>query len=334
MTTDRTPRLAIGLPVFNGSAYLAEALEALLGQTYTDFELIISDNASTDATEEICRDFASRDPRVRYIRQPRNIGAIPNHNAVFSASSTELFKWASDDDLYARDLVERCVAALDEHPEAVLAHSWTALIDATESVTEAVGYPLSTASADVGTRFRSMLFDDGGDDDYGVIRADVLRRIPPYDSYHRSDRTIIAELSLHGPFLQVPAWLFFRRVHDGSIESTRRSIRDKAVAWDPRRASRWRHPVARLLAEYVWAYISAILRAPLTLGERVACFRALISWLTSRAFRRTTRRSRGERGVWASKVDAPRPATESDAARLGLVGPIEEIVAGRGQQVS
>ncbi len=333
MTTNRTPRLAIGLPVHNGAAYLAEALEALLGQTYTDFELIISDNASTDETERICREVSSRDPRVRYIRQPENIGAIPNHNAVFAASHTELFKWASDDDLYARDLVERCIAALDERPDAVLAHSWTALIGATETVTDAVVYPLSTASSDVATRFRSMLFDDGGDDDYGVIRADVLRRIPPYDSYHRSDRTIIAELALHGPFLQVPEWLYFRRRHGGSIEASRRSIRDKAVAWDPRRASRWRHPVARLIGEYVWAYISAILRAPLTLAERAACFRALLAWLVSRAFRRTIRRQ-GRRGAWASTVDTVRARTAADAARLQRVSPIEEIVAGRGRHVS
>ena len=86
MTTNRTPRLAIGLPVYNGAEFLGEALTALLGQTYEDFELIISDNASTDATEEICREFAGRDARIRYIRQARNIGSVPNHNIVFTES--------------------------------------------------------------------------------------------------------------------------------------------------------------------------------------------------------------------------------------------------------
>jgi glycosyltransferase involved in cell wall biosynthesis len=332
MTTENEPRLAIGLPVYNGAAYLAESIEALLGQTYTDFELIISDNASTDATESICRRYATQDPRVRYIRQPRNIGAIPNHNAVFAASRTELFKWASDDDLYARDLVERCVASLDEQPDVVLAHSWTALIDDAGTVVEAMPYPLATSSPDVGVRFRSMLFDDGGDDDYGVIRADVLRRIPPYDSYHRSDRTIIAELALHGRFHQVPEWLYFRRQHGGSIEATQRTIREKAVAWDPRRASRWRHPVVRLLGEYVWAYVAAILRSPLSVSEQVACFRGLVSWLAGRAARRIVSQQ-ALRGGWVSRIPAERASTGS-AVRPGSIGPIAEIVAGRDRHSS
>ena len=68
------PRLSVGLPVYNGENYLAESLEALLGQSYEDFELIISDNASTDGTADICRRYEKQDSRIRYIRQPRNIG--------------------------------------------------------------------------------------------------------------------------------------------------------------------------------------------------------------------------------------------------------------------
>ncbi len=77
-----TPRLSIGLPVYNGEEYLTESLEALLGQTYEDFELIISDNDSTDGTADICRRYAKQDSRIRYFRQPRNIGCNPNHNFV------------------------------------------------------------------------------------------------------------------------------------------------------------------------------------------------------------------------------------------------------------
>jgi glycosyltransferase involved in cell wall biosynthesis len=115
--------------VYNGEEYLAESLDALLGQTYEDFELIISDNASTDGTEEICRKYAAKDSRIRYVRQPKNIGATPNHNYVFAESRGELFKWASHDDLYGRDLLRRCVEALDERPDVILAHSDQAIID-------------------------------------------------------------------------------------------------------------------------------------------------------------------------------------------------------------
>ena len=130
------PRLSIGLPVYNGEDYLAESLEALLGQTYEDFELIISDNASTDGTADICRRYARQDSRIRYFRQSRNLGCNPNHNFVIEQARGELFKLASDDDLYARDLLKRCVDVLDECPRYVLAHSWSALIDASGAVIE------------------------------------------------------------------------------------------------------------------------------------------------------------------------------------------------------
>jgi glycosyltransferase involved in cell wall biosynthesis len=156
------PRLSIGLPVYNGENYLAESIDALLGQSYEDFELIISDNASTDGTADICRRYGKQDSRIRYVRQQRNIGLVPNHNFVFRQSRGELFKWASADDLYARDLLQRCVAALDEHPDVVLAHSWEAAIDAAGNVTQSLGYPLATDSPRAPERFRSILFGSSG----------------------------------------------------------------------------------------------------------------------------------------------------------------------------
>ena len=327
MTTNRTPRLGIGLPVYNGATYLAEAIEALLGQTYEDFELIISDNASTDATEDICRQYAAEDPRIRYIRQPRNIGGLLNHNVVFEYCRSELFKWAADDDLYGRELVERCVAALDEHPDVVLAHSWTAVINSGGEVVQAIEYPLATSSVAAPVRFRSMLFDDGGDDDYGVIRTEVLRRIPPYDSYHRSDRTLMAELALHGRFYQVPAWLYFRRHHEASLEGTARTIRQKSTAWDPRRAN---HSTARLLGEYMLGYVRAIAQAPLPVSEKAACYRHLMAWMGDRAMRRTAASRIGR--PWPSMV--PAPTTAESTTNITRVGAIADIVAGRGATAS
>jgi glycosyltransferase involved in cell wall biosynthesis len=84
------PRLTVGLPVYNGESYLAESLEALLGQTYEDFELIIADNASTDGTADICRRNEKQDSRIRYVRQPRNLGVAPNHNYVVQQARGEL----------------------------------------------------------------------------------------------------------------------------------------------------------------------------------------------------------------------------------------------------
>ena len=280
----KAPRLTIGLPVYNGERYLAESVDALLGQSYEDFELIISDNASTDGTAGICASYARQDSRVRYIRQPRNIGCAPNHNFLVGQAAGELFKWASDDDLYARDLVKSCVDALDAYPDVALAHSWTAIIDEAGAVTRAVPYAHATGAPSAPDRFRGLLFGRGGDDDGGIIRMSVLRRTALNGSYYRADRVFVSELALHGPFYHIPEWLYFRRDHPTRAARAFRSVHGWCVNLDPRRASTLRNPAVRLYAEYLWGFVSAIRRAPLSPTERRACYRHLSQWAASRAF--------------------------------------------------
>jgi glycosyltransferase involved in cell wall biosynthesis len=302
------PRLTIGLPVYNGEKYVAESLEALLGQTFTDFELIISDNASTDSTSAICRRYEKQDSRVRYFRQPRNIGIAPNVNFIVRQARGELFKEASHDDLYASNLLASCIEALDEYPQVVLAHSWTATVDGSGNVLAAYEYPLTTATPRTPDRFRSMLFDSGGDDDYGVMRMDVRRRIALMGSHHHADRTVTAEIVLHGPFYQVPEWLFFRREHPG--QSGRATMRRRCANMDPRRANPWRHPAPRLYGEYVWAYVSAITRAPLSAADRRECYRHLAQWVA------------GHKRPGATEAAGPVPVAHPDI-------PLDFIVPGR-----
>jgi glycosyltransferase involved in cell wall biosynthesis len=277
------PRLSVGLPVYNSSAYVAESIEAILGQTFKDFELIISDNASTDGTGDICREYAGQDARVRYFRQHRNVGLAPNHNFCVYRATAPLFKWAAGDDLYARDLLEKCVTALDDHPDVVLAHSWTAMIDGSGSCFQANSYPLRTSATRAPERFRSLLNDSGGDDDGGVIRTEVLLRTAMKGSYHHADRTIIAELALHGRFYQVPEWLYFRRDHPDRAERAHPGVRARCANMDPRRGNAWLNPAPRLFAEYVGAYLRMIHRAPLTPSDRRECYRYLAEWLARRA---------------------------------------------------
>ncbi|MGH3834148.1 MAG: glycosyltransferase family 2 protein [Pseudonocardiaceae bacterium] len=307
------PRLSIGLPVYNGEQYLTEALDALLGQSYEDFELIISDNASTDGTEDICRRYLAQDPRISYVRQPRNIGAAPNHNFVFRQARGELFKWASHDDLYARDLLLRCVEVLDEHPHVVLSHAWQAIIDGAGTVTQSVDYRLATDSLRAPDRFRALLFAAGGDDFYGVIRADVLRRIAPHDSYHHADRTIVAEIALHGPFYQVPELLYFRRDHPTRAERANPTKRTRCANLDPRRANRLRHPTVRLLGDYVWGFVQVIRRAPLSPADRRRCYRYLTLWLASRSL------------PWSSQRIEDKPSQVLDQSTVT----VDMVVAGQ-----
>jgi glycosyltransferase involved in cell wall biosynthesis len=276
----RVPRLTIGLPVYNGERYLAEAIEALLSQSFGDFELIISDNASTDDTAEICRRYQKEDSRIVYVRQQKNIGMVPNHNFVVLQASGSLFKWAAYDDLYAPDILKRCVAGLDKNPDAVLAQSWCVHIDETGAPTKFRRFPAETKSPHVAERFRSLLFDDKGDYTYSVIRAEALRRTPLHGSYHRAEFTLVTELALHGWFYQIEDWLFFRRERP---DEPSLSARERCANFDPRRGGRVRNPAIRLYAEYIWGYFSAIQRAPLSRADKRDCYLWLARWLSSRS---------------------------------------------------
>jgi glycosyltransferase involved in cell wall biosynthesis len=317
------PRLSVGLPVYNGEKFLAQSIEALLGQTYEDFELIISDNASTDGTASICDSYAKRDARIRYYRQEHNIGCAPNHNFVIEKARGELFKTASHDDLYARNLLELCVAALDEHPRVVLAHSWSAVIDESGAVTTLLDYPVNTGADRAPERLRSMLFDGWGDDEGGVVRTEVLRRTPLHDSYHFSDRTFTIEIALHGPFYMVPDWLYFRRHHagQGGRQST---IRARCANLDPRRANRWRHPVVRLYGEYLWGYVAAIARAPLSPTAKSQCYQVLARWAVGR-LAPVAGRSLSRSGLQTAEPNAG--AVAGDAVRRQEIS-IDSMVAG------
>jgi glycosyltransferase involved in cell wall biosynthesis len=304
MTVAVTPRVSIGLPVYNGEEYVADSIESLLGQTFEDFELIISDNASTDSTLEICREYARKDPRIRLVEQKANLGLAANHNMVFDLARAEYFKWAAADDLYGRDLLQCCVDALDRHPDVVLAHAYEGVVDHIGNVTQAMPYPLATDSPRASDRFRSFLFGSSGMfdnddpsapglvrvdyegilsfcDQYGVVRRSALREAGPHASFHHPDRIIVCGLALRGKFHITPQWLYFRR--DNSDRSYNvASLRTRCEIMDPRRKNRVLHPTARLVAEYLYGYVRAIRQAPIEQAEKRACFRHLGRWAADR----------------------------------------------------
>ena len=212
----KVPRLSVGLAVYNGEKFLREAIESILAQTFTDFELILSDNASTDGTAAICAEYAARDPRVRYFRNPVNIGGVNNENHTFELARGDLFRLAAHDDVCAPTLFEKCVAALDAYPEAVLCH--TALMGIDEE-----GRQLSVRCGREGcaetpsARFRELSWRwYPCEATYGVIRSSVLRKTRLQQNYTGSDRVLLCELALHGPFIQLEEPLFLKRYHEGN----------------------------------------------------------------------------------------------------------------------
>jgi glycosyltransferase involved in cell wall biosynthesis len=300
------PPLTVGLPVYQGENYLADALDSLLAQTFTDYELVISDNHSTDATEEICRQYAARDPRIRYVRQPRNLGCIPNHNFLVGEARTPYFKWAAHDDVYGPELLARCVEVLDQQPDVVLAHADKAIIDEQGRILQKLDYPLDTGSPDPVERFRSLVIANGADDEYGVIRTQVLRSIRPKDSYHHAARPFIAEIAFRGRFHQVREWLYFRRDHPDRGDR-RATIPALCTNLDPKRAGQG---TPRLMAEYAYRYFEAVARAPITPAQKLACSRIVVSRLSGSGFHRV--RTRNGDPLWAAdqptENDLPAPA--------------------------
>ncbi len=254
------PLVSIGLPVFNGEAYLERAVRAILAQSFTDFELVVCDNASTDRTPEILARLAADDVRLRVHRNAENIGAAPNWNRVFTLSRGRYFKWAASDDVHEPTFLERTVAALEADPGVVLAHSRTRLVDENEhdlvfdslsgcyrdrAGNLRVGPPPAgrASSDDPVERFTDLFLRTiRCTDIFGLIRADVLRQTPLHRSYYSSDKALLTELALRGRFHEVPEPLFMKRDHDRtsltlSAEEQRRWIDTRAEVsrWSPKR---------------------------------------------------------------------------------------------------
>jgi glycosyltransferase involved in cell wall biosynthesis len=225
------PKLAIGIPVFNGQEFLPGLLDSLLAQTFRDFEILICDNASGDRTPRICCEYARRDSRIHYVRNQRNLGAIANFNRVFELSTAPLFKWAAHDDLYHDNYLDACVGLLEKNPDTILAHTGTGFID---ERSEILPFEQETGSyidrktgrrywADVATigdspvaidRFWQVLSRARwGTHMFGVVRRDILQQTSLLPNFAGSDRAMLAELALLGRFRSANARLFLKRFH-------------------------------------------------------------------------------------------------------------------------
>ncbi len=269
-------RVGIGVPVYNGEQFVGAALESMLGQTFGDIDLVICDNASTDRTEEICRDFAARDKRVRYFRNATNIGAGPNFNRTFHLSHGEYFKWAACDDLHEPDFLRQCVEVLDCDSEVVLCHTAATYID--EHGKRIGGYtpdPIPNVGSDrPSVRFRDLIMNDHWCIEvFGLIRRDVLARTPLIASFVGSDRTLLAELGLLGKLHVVPEVLFLSRDHSGRSVHTNK--RTRGEWFDPKLRGKFSLMHLRCGTEY----LRILTRVKLTPRERFAAASILGPWV-------------------------------------------------------
>jgi hypothetical protein len=293
-----SPRVSIGLPVYNGEQYLAEALDSILAQTYTDFEVVISDNCSTDRTQEICEHYATKDPRVVYHRSEQNLGGTWNFNRVVQLSQGELFRWAAHDDVIAPTYLERCVAALDAQPEAVLAHTRVEIIDENgDSAGVYHGPPMRREAEQVHIRFHDAATYAGRCHlIFGVMRRADLLRIPPYGDFGHTDGVLLARMILLGPFIQLNEPLQLMREHD-SQASTTYGVKGGLdyLAWrawfDPKYADSLGFPYWRIVGEYARSLV-VVPDVPFT--ERVRCIGGVwaAAWTTKGRMRQDLVRAR------------------------------------------
>jgi glycosyltransferase involved in cell wall biosynthesis len=280
LTSDRLPAVSIGLPVYNGERYLDETIRSILGQSFRDIELIVSDNASTDATAEICARHAAADPRLRYHRQPRNLGAGRNYDTCHELARGHYFKWAAHDDLLAPDYIARAVAALERNPRAIFCTVGIVEIDE-------AGRPLrvyhnrfpGVDSDDPARRFGALIHTRHQVEDFfGLYRREALVGSSMHGNYNGSDRVLMAEMALRGPWVQLTDPLFLHREHPHRytrallLKDPRAAQRFQDTSQGAERRSPYFHWT---VYRHLWRVMRANVRDPATLRD---CEAELLRW--------------------------------------------------------
>jgi glycosyltransferase involved in cell wall biosynthesis len=268
--------VTVCVPVYNGERFLAQCLDSLLAQAYANFVLLISDNASTDRTREICQQYVKADSRVRYDRTPVNVGMYGNYNRVLGLVDTPYLKLANADDFWAPEMLADAMEQMERDPSLVLCHPRAVLVDEHGSEIRRYERPLHLMEDDPAVRFRRVLTELGLVNQLmGVIRTDAVRSMLPFMSDPPADAVFLAELSLHGRIMELPKFHYFRRFHE------------ECSSWDRQSES---HQV-RLVSgtgtrrihlatwKYHWGLARRVLHSPLGLRAKMG----LLSFIGRRA---------------------------------------------------
>jgi glycosyltransferase involved in cell wall biosynthesis len=272
----RAPAVSVGMPVFNGETYVEVAISSVLAQTFDDLELVICDNASTDRTAEICQDYAARDRRVRYFRNPQNLGAAPNYNLALSYARGRYFKWLAHDDRMTPSYLAKTVRVLDERTDAVLCNSVVSYIDQNGAPIGLYNSGLALAdSQSAAARFGWMVLRSHSCVDFfGLIRRETLVRSLQHGSFHGADRALLAQLAIRGRLIQLPAPLVEMREHPHRYTRQNVRARDRAAWHDASKRGKVSFPTWRLYAEY----LKMVHEERMLPNERAGCYLALARW--------------------------------------------------------
>lgn len=207
------PLLSVGLPVYNGGKYIAQAIESILSQDFENFELIISDNCSTDQTRDICLHYRDRDRRIRYHRFDENLGMLPNFLNVLGRSAAPFFMFATHDDLRKKTFASTCLRPLMSEPSLALVFTRSSVLDADSNYLGIAMDGLNACQDSPGERFRHIIWEIGMCNAMlGIFRMSMLKKITCWGKALFGDTLLLAELSLLGKIRQMEEPLFIRRL--------------------------------------------------------------------------------------------------------------------------
>jgi glycosyltransferase involved in cell wall biosynthesis len=251
------------MPAYNGERFIGDSIRCILEQSMQSLRLIISDNASTDMTEEICRSLATEDSRITYIRHPENLGATANYNFLARQANTEYFKWHSCNDLLSNDAIEKCVQLLDSHPDVTLVFPATYCFDQTVDGAPLYGKdPVADQERALERFFHTIDSMALNNMMNGVVRLDALRKTSMLREFYFADRTLVAELALQGKLIEDGRCSFYRRMDESSATQKKSEV-EVLKHFDPS----WKRPLAFTNWRVFASFMSSLWSSDVGLGK-------------------------------------------------------------------
>lgn len=267
------PAVTIGMPIYNAERYLRRALDALLGQDFDDFELLISDNGSTDSTEFICLEYAAKDCRIRYVRHAVNRGMQFNFPFVLEQARGEFFMWAAHDDVYAPTFISKCLTRLRQSPDAVACCSEVVFLDEEGSIRKNISYVnFDTHGMSVVDRIFELLKRFNWYATLSLHRREALLKTLPFQDVFGGDVVILVDLLLLGDIVKVYEPLFYYTIPDQD-KSIDRYLADGGIT-DPEQRAK---PYSVLLTT-LWHHV---LGSRLSTDEMAKIFLGFVSIIDS-----------------------------------------------------
>ena len=270
------PLVTVGMPVYNSERYIAQSIDSLLAQTYKDFILLISDNASTDGTAELCQSYVQKDSRVKYYRNPVNIGMTGNFNRVFELTRSKYLKWSTADDYWAPEMLADAGEVMEVNPSVVVCYPRVIVVDAEGKEQGRFEDEMNLMQEDPAQRFLALVRNIKLVNHHlGLLRTEAVGRTRLFGKHIAADKGFLAELSLYGKFFELPKYQFYRRFHAESSSWKRGS--------EEQQARRFLASHVRKVPFNAWRFHGtfggAVLRSPLGIVAKINLLGSVAKWM-------------------------------------------------------